>query len=66
VVDEFRAKITTESQRTQRSHREVSRIVIHEHAILKAQPKATFIQSETTEYFHAEDPECVELALFHQ
>jgi beta-glucosidase/6-phospho-beta-glucosidase/beta-galactosidase len=29
-----------------------------ERAILKAQPNATFIQSETTEYFHAEDPEC--------
>jgi beta-glucosidase/6-phospho-beta-glucosidase/beta-galactosidase len=36
-----------------------------EHAILKAQPKATFIQSETTEYFHAEDPDGVDLALFY-
>ncbi len=35
-----------------------------EHAILKAQPQATFIQSETTEYFHAEGPECADLALF--
>ncbi|MCC6329006.1 MAG: family 1 glycosylhydrolase [Acidobacteria bacterium] len=29
-----------------------------EQAILKVQPDVTFIQSETTEYFHAEDPEC--------
>lgn len=36
-----------------------------EHAILKAQPKVTFIQSETTEYFHAEDPDCVEMAQFY-
>lgn len=33
-----------------------------EHAILKEQPKATFIQSEATEYFHAEDPDCIDLA----
>lgn len=36
-----------------------------EHAILKKQPQATFIQSETTEYFHAEDPECVQFAQFY-
>ena len=36
-----------------------------EHAILKEQPKATFIQSEATEYFHAEDPHCVEFAQFY-
>lgn len=29
-----------------------------EQSILKVQPDATFIQSETTEYFHAEDPQC--------
>lgn len=38
--------------------------VLAEHAILKQQPKATFIQSETTEYFHAEDPDCIERAQF--
>jgi len=27
-------------------------------AILEVQPEATFIQSESTEYFHAEDPSC--------
>ena len=26
------------------------------HAILKVQPEATFIQSESSEYFHAIDP----------
>lgn len=36
-----------------------------EHAILAAQPNATFIQSETTEYFHAEDPECSDIAQFY-
>lgn len=36
-----------------------------EHAILKKQPEATFIQSETTEYFHAEDPDCIDLAQFY-
>ena len=35
-----------------------------EHAILKEQPKATFIQSETTEYFHAEGPDSIALAQF--
>ncbi len=33
-----------------------------EFAILGVQEQATFIQSESTEYFHAEDPECQELA----
>jgi len=28
------------------------------HAILKARPDAIFIQSESTQYFHPEDPEC--------
>ncbi|HEX2528452.1 MAG TPA: hypothetical protein VHL31_19400, partial [Geminicoccus sp.] len=28
-------------------------------AILKVRPTATFIQSESSEYFHAEDPECL-------
>jgi beta-glucosidase/6-phospho-beta-glucosidase/beta-galactosidase len=36
-----------------------------EHAILQEQPEATFIQSETTEYYHAEDPDCIELAQFY-
>lgn len=36
-----------------------------EHAILQEQPKATFIQSETTEYYHAEDPDCIEHAQFY-
>jgi beta-glucosidase/6-phospho-beta-glucosidase/beta-galactosidase len=34
------------------------------HAILKVQPEATFIQSESSEYFHAMDPEAVPLARF--
>jgi len=33
-------------------------------AILKIQPDAVFIQSESSEYFHAEDPSCRELADF--
>jgi len=35
-------------------------------AILQIQPRAVFIQSETTEYFHAEDPNecCLERAAF--
>jgi len=33
-------------------------------AILEVQPEATFIQSESSEYFHAEDPSCRELADF--
>ena len=36
-----------------------------EHAILQEQPEATFIQSETTEYYHAEDPDCIEHAQFY-
>lgn len=31
-------------------------------AILKIQPEAVFIQSESAEYFHAEDPSCQHLA----
>jgi beta-glucosidase/6-phospho-beta-glucosidase/beta-galactosidase len=34
------------------------------HAILKVQPNATFIQSESSEYFHATDPAAVPLARF--
>ena len=34
------------------------------HAILRIQPDATFIQSESSEYFHAMDPEAVPLARF--
>jgi hypothetical protein len=36
-----------------------------EEAILEVQPEATFIQSETTEYYHAEDPDCEERAAFY-
>ena len=34
------------------------------HAILKIQPDATFIQSESTEYFHATEPKALPLARF--
>jgi beta-glucosidase/6-phospho-beta-glucosidase/beta-galactosidase len=34
------------------------------HAILKVQPEATFIQSESSEYFHAMDPAAVPRARF--
>jgi beta-glucosidase/6-phospho-beta-glucosidase/beta-galactosidase len=34
------------------------------HEILKVQPEATFIQSESSEYFHAIDPEATALARF--
>jgi beta-glucosidase/6-phospho-beta-glucosidase/beta-galactosidase len=34
------------------------------HAILKIQPDATFIQSESTEYFHAIEPKALPLARF--
>jgi beta-glucosidase/6-phospho-beta-glucosidase/beta-galactosidase len=34
------------------------------HAILSVQPEATFIQSESSEYFHATDPAAVPLARF--
>lgn len=34
------------------------------HAILEVQPEATFIQSESSEYFHAMDPEALPLARF--
>lgn len=33
-------------------------------AILKATPEATFIQSESSEYFHSENPDCRHLAGF--
>ena len=38
--------------------------VMSMHAILKIQPEATFIQSESSEYFHAMDPLAVPLARF--
>ncbi len=34
------------------------------HAILKVQPSATFIQSESTEYFHATEPSALPIARF--
>ena len=34
------------------------------HAILRIQPEATFIQSESSEYFHAVDPSAMPLARF--
>lgn len=34
-------------------------------AILEVQPDATFIQSESSEYFHAEDPSCRKFADFY-
>lgn len=34
------------------------------HSILKIQPEATFIQSESTEYFHATEPTALPLARF--
>jgi beta-glucosidase/6-phospho-beta-glucosidase/beta-galactosidase len=33
-------------------------------AILEVQPQATFIQSESSEYFHAQEPSCMEAADF--
>lgn len=38
--------------------------VLAMNAILEVQPQATFIQSESTEYFHAEDPHCLQQAQF--
>jgi beta-glucosidase/6-phospho-beta-glucosidase/beta-galactosidase len=38
--------------------------VLAMHAILKIQPEAAFIQSESSEYFHALDPEAAPLARF--
>jgi beta-glucosidase/6-phospho-beta-glucosidase/beta-galactosidase len=38
--------------------------VLAMHAILEIQKQATFIQSESTEYFHAEEPSCKPLAFF--
>ena len=34
-------------------------------AILKERPDAIFIQSESTQYFHSEDPDCSEFACFY-
>jgi beta-glucosidase/6-phospho-beta-glucosidase/beta-galactosidase len=34
------------------------------HAIMEATPHATFIQSESTEYFHPQDPTCERVAYF--
>ncbi len=34
-------------------------------AILKERPDAIFIQSESTQYFHSEDPDCEEYACFY-
>ncbi len=34
------------------------------HAILEVQPTALFVQSESSEYFHAEKPECQPIAAF--
>ncbi|MGC2238530.1 MAG: family 1 glycosylhydrolase [Pyrinomonadaceae bacterium] len=39
--------------------------ILAKEAILKVQPEAIFIQSETTEYFHALDPEAKEIADFY-
>jgi beta-glucosidase/6-phospho-beta-glucosidase/beta-galactosidase len=38
--------------------------LLAEHAILEVQPDAVFIQSESSEYFHAEDPSCINRANF--
>lgn len=38
--------------------------VLAMNAILEVQPSATFIQSESSEYFHAEDPSCLPRAQF--
>lgn len=38
--------------------------VLAMHAILQVQPNATFIQSESSEYFHANDPAAAPLARF--
>lgn len=38
--------------------------VLAMHAILQAQPKAVFVQSESTEYYHAEEPQCFAFADF--
>jgi beta-glucosidase/6-phospho-beta-glucosidase/beta-galactosidase len=34
------------------------------HAVLKSRPNAIFIQSESTQYFHAEGPDCEDQAAF--
>lgn len=36
--------------------------VLAMHAIAKVQPRAIFVQSESSEYFHAEEPSCLALA----
>lgn len=38
--------------------------VLAMNAILEVQPEAIFVQSESTEYFHAEDPGCLKRAEF--
>jgi beta-glucosidase/6-phospho-beta-glucosidase/beta-galactosidase len=38
--------------------------VLAMHAILQVQPNATFVQSESSEYFHAQDPKAAPLARF--
>src|SRR5205814_8169943 len=38
--------------------------VLAMHSILSVQPDATFIQSESSEYFHATDPEALPRARF--
>jgi beta-glucosidase/6-phospho-beta-glucosidase/beta-galactosidase len=38
--------------------------VLAMNAILEVQPQATFIQSESSEYFHAEGPDCIKHAEF--
>lgn len=38
--------------------------VLAMNAILEVQPQATFIQSESSEYFHAEHPDCLKQAEF--
>src|SRR5262249_51585023 len=38
--------------------------ILAEKAILEEQPEATFIQSEATQYFHAQTPDCEQQAKF--
>src|SRR5690606_35186227 len=38
--------------------------VLAMHEIVALQPEATFIQSESSEYFHPENPDCDPLATF--
>jgi beta-glucosidase/6-phospho-beta-glucosidase/beta-galactosidase len=39
--------------------------VVAMHAILKEHPQAIFVQSESTQYFHADEPDCEEPANFY-